>query len=59
MNRHLLLLTLAPGLFLIHNVMSIAINGRVGLQLSSPHGWMAALPTAALAWLALRQPAVA
>ncbi len=43
MNRHLLLLTLTQGLFLINNVTFIAINGLVGLQLA-PHGWMATLP---------------
>ena len=43
MNRHLLLLTLVQGLFLINNVTFIAINGLVGLQLA-PHGWMATLP---------------
>ena len=43
MNRHLLLLTLCQGLFLVNNVTFIAINGLVGLQLA-PHGWMATLP---------------
>ncbi len=43
MNRHLLLLTLAQGLFLTNNVTFIAINGLVGLQLA-PYGWMATLP---------------
>ena len=43
MNRHLLLLTLTQGLFLINNVTFIAINGLVGLQLA-PHAWMATLP---------------
>ncbi|MCL1961045.1 MAG: MFS transporter [Desulfovibrionaceae bacterium] len=43
MNRHLLLLTLAQGLFLVNNVTFIAINGLVGLQLA-PYGWMATLP---------------
>ena len=43
MNRHLLLLTLVQGLFLINNVTFIAINGLVGLQLA-PYGWMATLP---------------
>ena len=43
MNRHLLLLTLAQGLFLINNVTFIAINGLVGLQLAR-YGWMATLP---------------
>ena len=43
MNRHLLLLTLAQGLFLTNNVTFIAINGLVGLSLA-PVGWMATLP---------------
>ncbi len=43
MNRHLLLLTLAQGLFLVNNVTFIAINGLVGLQLA-PYAWMATLP---------------
>ena len=43
MNRHLLLLTLVQGLFLINNVTFLAINGLVGLQLA-PHAWMATLP---------------
>ena len=43
MNRHLLLLTLAQGLFLVNNVTFIAINGLVGLQLA-PVPWMATLP---------------
>lgn len=43
MNRHLLLLTLCQGLFLVNNVTFIAINGLVGLQLA-PHNWMATLP---------------
>ena len=43
MNRHLLLLTLVQGLFLVNNVTFIAINGLVGLQLA-PYGWMATLP---------------
>ena len=43
MNRRLLLLTLAQGLFLVNNVTFIAINGLVGLQLA-PYGWMATLP---------------
>ena len=43
MNRKLLLLTLAQGLFLVNNVTFIAINGLVGLQLA-PFGWMATLP---------------
>ncbi|MBH1963014.1 MAG: MFS transporter [Comamonadaceae bacterium] len=43
MNRHLLLLTLCQGLFLVNNVTFIAINGLVGFQLA-PFGWMATLP---------------
>jgi MFS family permease len=43
MNRHLLLLALAQGLFLTNNVTFIAINGLVGLSLA-PVGWMATLP---------------
>ncbi|MCL2871854.1 MAG: MFS transporter [Betaproteobacteria bacterium] len=43
MNRHLLLLTLAQGLFLVNNFTFITINGLVGLQLA-PYGWMATLP---------------
>ena len=43
MNRHLLLLSLTQGLFLINNVTFIAINGLVGLQLA-PLPWMATLP---------------
>ncbi|MCK9516329.1 MAG: MFS transporter [Ottowia sp.] len=43
MNRHLLLLTLCQGLFLVNNVTFIAINGLVGLQLA-PYSWMATLP---------------
>ncbi|QEA12817.1 MFS transporter [Comamonas flocculans] len=43
MNRHLLLLALCQGLFLVNNVTFIAINGLVGLQLA-PEGWMATLP---------------
>ena len=43
MNRHLLLLALVQGLFLVNNVTFIAINGLVGLQLA-PYGWMATLP---------------
>ena len=43
MNRHLLLLTVCQGLFLINNVTFIAINGLVGLELA-PHAWMATLP---------------
>jgi MFS family permease len=43
MNRHLFLLALAQGLFLINNITFTAINGLVGLQLA-PFGWMATLP---------------
>ncbi len=43
MNRNLWLLALAQGLFLTNNVVFIAINGLVGLQLA-PRGWMATLP---------------
>ena len=43
MNRHLLLLTLAQGLYLTNNVAFIAINGLVGLALA-PAAWMATLP---------------
>jgi MFS family permease len=43
MNRHLLLLALCQGFFLTNNVVFIAINGLVGLQLA-PLGWMATLP---------------
>ncbi len=43
MNRHLLLLTLAQGLYLTNNVAFIAINGLVGLALA-PVAWMATLP---------------
>jgi len=43
MNRHLVLLAIAQGLFLTNNVTFIAINGLVGLSLA-PVGWMATLP---------------
>lgn len=43
MNRHLWLLAVCQGLFLINNVVFIAINGLVGLSLA-PLGWMATLP---------------
>jgi MFS family permease len=43
MNRNLLLLALAQGLFLTNNVTFIAINGLVGLSLA-PLAWMATLP---------------
>ena len=43
MNRHLVLLSIAQGLFLTNNVTFIAINGLVGLSLA-PEGWMATLP---------------
>ena len=43
MNKNLWLLSLCQGLFLTNNVVFIAINGLVGLQLA-PYGWMATLP---------------
>jgi MFS family permease len=43
MNLHLLLLSIAQGLFLTNNVTFIAINGLVGLSLA-PESWMATLP---------------
>ena len=43
MNRQLLLLALCQGFFLTNNVVFIAINGLVGLQLA-PLAWMATLP---------------
>jgi len=43
MNRHLILLCIAQGLFLTNNVTFIAINGLVGLSLA-PVSWMATLP---------------
>jgi MFS family permease len=43
MNRHLILLSIAQGLFLTNNVTFIAINGLVGLSLA-PVSWMATLP---------------
>ncbi len=43
MNRHLVLLSIAQGLFLTNNVTFIAINGLVGLSLAS-EAWMATLP---------------
>lgn len=43
MNRHLLFLAIAQGLFLTNNVTFIAINGLVGLSLA-PVSWMATLP---------------
>jgi MFS family permease len=43
MNRHLLLLALCQGLFLVNNVVFIAVNGLVGLALA-PLGWLATLP---------------
>jgi MFS family permease len=43
MNHHLLLLALCQGFFLTNNVVFIAINGLVGLQLA-PTGWLATLP---------------
>ena len=43
MNKNLWLLALCQGLFLTNNVVFIAINGLVGLELAS-YGWMATLP---------------
>ena len=43
MNKNLLLLSIAQGLFLTNNVTFIAINGLVGLNLA-PVSWMATLP---------------
>lgn len=43
MNRNLLWLVLAQGLFLTNNVTFIAINGLVGFSLA-PYPWMATLP---------------
>jgi MFS family permease len=43
MNKNLWLLAFCQGLFLTNNVVFIAINGLVGLQLA-PYGWMATLP---------------
>ena len=43
MNLHLVLLSVAQGLFLTNNVTFIAINGLVGLSLA-PENWMATLP---------------
>ena len=43
MNKNLWLLALCQGLFLTNNVVFIAINGLVGLQLA-PYSWMATLP---------------
>ena len=43
MNKNLWLLAFCQGLFLTNNVVFIAINGLVGLQLA-PFGWMATLP---------------
>jgi len=43
MNKNLLLLSIAQGLFLTNNVTFIAINGLVGLSLA-PVPWMATLP---------------
>jgi MFS family permease len=42
-NKNLWLLALFQGLFITNNVVFIAINGLVGLQLA-PFGWMATLP---------------
>jgi MFS family permease len=43
MNIHLVLLSVAQGLFLTNNITFIAINGLVGLSLA-PESWMATLP---------------
>ena len=43
MKKNLWLLALCQGLLLTNNVVFIAINGLVGLQLA-PFGWMATLP---------------
>ena len=43
MNRRLWMLTLCQGLFMINNVVFIAINGLVGLALA-PSAWLATLP---------------
>jgi len=43
MNKNLLLLSIAQGLFLTNNVTFIAINGLVGFSLA-PVPWMATLP---------------
>ena len=59
MNLQLLLLTLCQGLFLTNNVVFIAINGLVGLELA-PTAWLATLPlTAYVAGGALSAPLVA
>ena len=42
MNRNLYLLAICQGLFLVNNVVFIAINGLIGLSLA-PLGWMATL----------------
>jgi MFS family permease len=58
-NLQLLLLTLCQGLFLTNNVVFIAINGLVGLQLA-PTAWLATLPlTAYVLGGALSAPLVA
>jgi MFS family permease len=59
MNRHLLLLALCQGFFLINNVTFIAVNGLAGLALA-PVAWMATLPvTGYVAGGALAAPLVA
>jgi MFS family permease len=59
MNRHLLLLALCQGFFLINNVVFIAINGLVGLSLA-PASWLATLPvTGYVVGSALSAPLVA
>lgn len=59
MNRNLGLLAVCQGLFLTNNVVFIAINGLVGLQLA-PQAWMATLPvTGYVVGAALATPLVA
>lgn len=59
MNRHLLLLALCSGLFLTNNVVFIAVNGLVGLELA-PVGWLATLPvTGYVVGAAISAPLVA
>ena len=58
MNKNLWLLALCQGLLLTNNVVFIAINGLVGLQLA-PFGWMATLPVMGYVVGALSTPLVA
>jgi MFS family permease len=59
MNRNLLLLALCQGMFLVNNVVFIAINGLVGLALA-PAGWLATLPvTGYVVGAAISAPMVA